>query len=158
VTDRPDPMIAEAPPISRWPSGFLTRLPLRVNGPPRHRARRGRGLGLAGGGRGGGRHCGGGRRAGALAGAATGVAAGLALGAGIVVTGALHEDGLADCADGFWGGYTPERRLEIMADSRIGSYGVRARHQHIIDLLGRLHLVTAATAATSRVRRSSAAS
>lgn len=43
-----------------------------------------------------------------------------------VITGGLHEDGLADCADGFWGGTTAERRLEIMKDSRIGSYGVIA--------------------------------
>lgn len=41
-------------------------------------------------------------------------------------TGALHEDGLADLADGFWGGVTPQRRLEIMKDSAIGSYGVLA--------------------------------
>lgn len=46
--------------------------------------------------------------------------------AGAVVTGGLHEDGLADCADGFWGGRTPARRLAIMKDSRIGSYGVLA--------------------------------
>ncbi|CTQ49909.1 adenosylcobinamide-GDP ribazoletransferase [Jannaschia donghaensis] len=44
----------------------------------------------------------------------------------IAMTGALHEDGLADMADGFWGGFTPERRLEIMRDSRIGAYGVIA--------------------------------
>lgn len=42
----------------------------------------------------------------------------------IMVTGALHEDGLADVADGFWGGYDRARRLEIMKDSRIGAYGV----------------------------------
>jgi adenosylcobinamide-GDP ribazoletransferase len=54
------------------------------------------------------------------------IAAGGALAAAIVVTGALHEDGLADCADGFWGGATRERRLEILRDSRIGSYGVVA--------------------------------
>ncbi|MGR3491116.1 MAG: adenosylcobinamide-GDP ribazoletransferase [Shimia sp.] len=54
------------------------------------------------------------------------LAAALALAVGIVITGALHEDGLADCADGFWGGYTKDRRLEIMADSRIGTYGVLA--------------------------------
>ncbi|MEM7721311.1 MAG: adenosylcobinamide-GDP ribazoletransferase [Pseudomonadota bacterium] len=53
-------------------------------------------------------------------------AAGTALVVGIITTGGLHEDGLADCADGFWGGHTPERRLEIMRDSRIGSYGVLA--------------------------------
>ena len=44
----------------------------------------------------------------------------------IVVTGAMHEDGLADCADGFWGSWTVARRLEIMKDSQIGSYGVIA--------------------------------
>ncbi|MEM8662531.1 MAG: adenosylcobinamide-GDP ribazoletransferase, partial [Pseudomonadota bacterium] len=44
----------------------------------------------------------------------------------IIVTGALHEDGFADCADGFWGGSDPERRLAIMRDSRIGTYGVLA--------------------------------
>lgn len=53
-------------------------------------------------------------------------AAFLALGTGIAATGALHEDGLADCADGFWGGATREKRLEIMRDSRIGSYGMLA--------------------------------
>lgn len=51
------------------------------------------------------------------------VAGGLALGAQVVATGALHEDGLADICDGFWGGTTRERRLQIMRDSRIGSYG-----------------------------------
>ncbi|MEM8852845.1 MAG: adenosylcobinamide-GDP ribazoletransferase [Pseudomonadota bacterium] len=44
----------------------------------------------------------------------------------IITTGGLHEDGLADCADGFWGGATVDRRLEIMRDSRIGTYGVLA--------------------------------
>jgi adenosylcobinamide-GDP ribazoletransferase len=43
-----------------------------------------------------------------------------------VLTGALHEDGLADVADGFGGGATRERKLEIMRDSRIGTYGVCA--------------------------------
>lgn len=42
------------------------------------------------------------------------------------VTGALHEDGLSDCADGFFGGATPERRLAIMKDSQIGSFGALA--------------------------------
>ncbi|MCF6445171.1 adenosylcobinamide-GDP ribazoletransferase [Nereida sp. MMG025] len=54
------------------------------------------------------------------------ISAGLTLGAAILITGALHEDGLADCADGFWGGYTVERRLAIMKDSQIGTYGVLA--------------------------------
>ncbi|MCJ1900371.1 MULTISPECIES: adenosylcobinamide-GDP ribazoletransferase [Paracoccus] len=61
----------------------------------------------------------------ALAGLPGMVAALLAVGAMILATGALHEDGLADCADGS-GGATRERRLEIMRDSRIGSYGVLA--------------------------------
>ena len=50
----------------------------------------------------------------------------LLIGLQIVLTGAMHEDGLADCADGFWGGWTKERRLEIMKDSHIGVYGVTA--------------------------------
>ncbi|WP_036228881.1 adenosylcobinamide-GDP ribazoletransferase [Marinobacterium jannaschii] len=41
-------------------------------------------------------------------------------------TGAFHEDGLADCVDGLGGGWTTERVLEIMKDSRVGSYGVIA--------------------------------
>jgi adenosylcobinamide-GDP ribazoletransferase len=53
-------------------------------------------------------------------------AAGLAIGLSALLTGALHEDGLADTADGFGGGGTPARKLEIMRDSRIGSYGVVA--------------------------------
>lgn len=55
-----------------------------------------------------------------------GVAAALALLAQAAATGGLHEDGLADCADGFWGGRTRERRLEIMRDSRVGSFGALA--------------------------------
>lgn len=55
-----------------------------------------------------------------------GAAAGLILGVQIILTGAMHEDGLGDTADGLWGGHTPERRLEIMKDSAIGTYGVLA--------------------------------
>jgi adenosylcobinamide-GDP ribazoletransferase len=51
------------------------------------------------------------------------LAATLAVTVGVLITGALHEDGLADVADGFGGGATPARRLEIMRDSRIGAYG-----------------------------------
>jgi adenosylcobinamide-GDP ribazoletransferase len=50
-------------------------------------------------------------------------AAALALGAGAILTGALHEDGLADVADGFGGGRDPAAKLEIMRDSRLGTYG-----------------------------------
>jgi adenosylcobinamide-GDP ribazoletransferase len=54
------------------------------------------------------------------------MAALLALATTILVTGALHEDGLADTADGLGGGRTRERKLEIMRDSRIGTYGACA--------------------------------
>lgn len=53
-------------------------------------------------------------------------AAVIALAAAALVTGALHEDGLADLADGFGGGRDPESKRRIMRDSRIGSYGVLA--------------------------------
>lgn len=46
--------------------------------------------------------------------------------AAVLVSGGLHEDGLADTADGLGGGSTRERKLAIMRDSRIGSYGVLA--------------------------------
>jgi len=54
------------------------------------------------------------------------VAAVFAFAAMVLSTGGLHEDGLADTADGFGGGAEKERKLEIMRDSRIGSYGVIA--------------------------------
>ena len=44
--------------------------------------------------------------------------------AGVLVTGAFHEDGLADVCDGFGGGWTSGKILEIMKDSRVGTYGV----------------------------------
>lgn len=50
----------------------------------------------------------------------------LALGATLLVTGALHEDGLADIADGLGGGADRARALDIMRDSRIGAYGAAA--------------------------------
>ena len=53
-------------------------------------------------------------------------AAVLALGAACLATGGLHEDGLADTADALSGGWTVERRLEIMRDSRIGAHGALA--------------------------------
>ncbi|MEM6307973.1 MAG: adenosylcobinamide-GDP ribazoletransferase, partial [Pseudomonadota bacterium] len=48
------------------------------------------------------------------------------VGIGACITGALHEDGLADTCDGLWGGWTRDRRLTIMKDSHIGTYGVLA--------------------------------
>jgi len=54
------------------------------------------------------------------------VSATLAIAATLLATGCLHEDGLADTADGFGGGTTPARKLEIMRDSQLGSYGAAA--------------------------------
>jgi adenosylcobinamide-GDP ribazoletransferase len=54
------------------------------------------------------------------------LAAALALGATLLVTGCLHEDGLADTADGLGGGRDRARKLEIMRDSRLGTYGACA--------------------------------
>ena len=54
------------------------------------------------------------------------LSAALALASLIAMTGALHEDGLADTFDGLWGAQDRTRRLEIMKDSRVGSYGVLA--------------------------------
>lgn len=53
-------------------------------------------------------------------------AAALAVASTMLASGALHEDGLGDTADGFGGGRTRERKLEIMRDSRIGTFGAAA--------------------------------
>jgi adenosylcobinamide-GDP ribazoletransferase len=105
---------------------FLTRLPLRVNGPVTAQdlaasapffPLAGAGLGLL---------------AALVFTAAVGiglpamVAGALAIGSLVLITGALHEDGLADLADGLGGGTTPAARLEIMRDPRLGSFGVLA--------------------------------
>jgi len=103
--------------------GFLTRLPVPYpeGAPPANFARAYRVFPLVG----------------AAIGAAVGVlylgmrlmnlpelaAAALALGAAALLTGALHEDGLADVADGFGGGRDTAAKLEIMRDSRLGTYG-----------------------------------
>ena len=55
-----------------------------------------------------------------------GPAAFLAVLAGVAVTGAFHEDGLADTLDGFMGGHDREQKLAIMRDSRQGTHGVLA--------------------------------
>ena len=54
------------------------------------------------------------------------LAASLAIMSGVIITGALHEDGLADCADGIGATNDRERALEIMRDSTIGTYGASA--------------------------------
>ena len=50
----------------------------------------------------------------------------IALAGMVLLTGSMHEDGMADCADGFGGGFERSRKLEIMRDSYIGTYGVVA--------------------------------
>jgi adenosylcobinamide-GDP ribazoletransferase len=57
----------------------------------------------------------------------------------VLLTGGLHEDALADAADGFGGGWDKEQVLTIMRDSRIGSYGAIAI---VLSLLGRFVLLT----------------
>ena len=70
----------------------------------------------------------------------------------ICLTGGLHEDGLADSADGLIGGQDPQRRLEIMKDSRIGAYGALAlwfsltAKLLLIESLVAVNLVTAVRA------------
>jgi adenosylcobinamide-GDP ribazoletransferase len=101
---------------------------------------------------------------GAVGGIAYGVASALALPAlaaaliavasTALVTGALHEDGLADTADGFGGGATSESKLDIMRDSRIGTFGVLAlifsiglRVVAVADIGTRWHVFAALIAA-----------
>lgn len=120
--------------------GLLTRLPVPDTGAPDPRAAwawpvAGLAVGAAGALAG---------LAGQLVGLAPGVTAALMLAVAALVTGGLHEDGLADCADGFWGGRDKARRLEIMKDSRVGSYGVLALG---IVLLARWSALTALVAA-----------
>ena len=58
-----------------------------------------------------------------------------AIGARLLVTGALHEDGLADFFDGFGGGSSRQRILDIMKDSHIGTYGVIGLTVYLLLLL-----------------------
>lgn len=64
----------------------------------------------------------------------------MSMAASVLMTGAFHEDGLADAADGFGGGYDAQRVLEIMQDSRIGSYGAIAM---VLVLLGKFSALLA---------------
>jgi adenosylcobinamide-GDP ribazoletransferase len=64
----------------------------------------------------------------------------LSMAATIYATGAFHEDGLSDSVDGLGGGWDKLRILEIMKDSRVGSYGVVAM---VLALLGKFTLLTA---------------
>ena len=72
------------------------------------------------------------------AGAGPHVAATLAVIASLLLTGAFHEDGLADTADALGGAYTRERVFEILKDSRVGSFGASAL---VVVLLLRILLV-----------------
>ena len=67
------------------------------------------------------------------------VTAGLILAMAVAMTGAMHEDGLADTADGLWGGWDRAKRLAIMKDSRTGVYGVCAV---VLSLLLRWSLIS----------------
>jgi adenosylcobinamide-GDP ribazoletransferase len=66
----------------------------------------------------------------------------LAVATSALLTGALHEDGLADTADGFGGGRTREARLAIMKDSRIGTYGALALAFSVALRIAALALMT----------------
>lgn len=68
----------------------------------------------------------------------------LSMAATIYATGAFHEDGLADTVDGLGGGWEKLRILEIMKDSRVGSYGVVAM---VLALLGKFTLLSSMDAA-----------
>ena len=103
---------------------FLSRLPIKSSDQPYSLAHASRAFGVSG------------LVLGALAGVVFQIAniAGfssliaviVALALSALITGGLHEDGLADVADGFGGGWTIDRKLEIMRDSQIGTYGVLA--------------------------------
>lgn len=66
----------------------------------------------------------------------------LAMGFSLLLTGAFHEDGLADTADGFGGAFAREKKLSIMKDSRIGTYGATAL---VMALLGKYVLLIEST-------------
>ena len=68
----------------------------------------------------------------------------LSMAATVYATGAFHEDGLADMVDGLGGGWEKQRILEIMKDSRVGSYGVVAV---VLALLGKFALLNSLDAA-----------
>jgi adenosylcobinamide-GDP ribazoletransferase len=86
-------------------------------------------------------------------------AAALALAATVATTGCLHEDGLADTADGFGGGKDREHKLAIMRDSRLGTYGACAlaasfilRWSALATIAGPLSVATALVTAHASAR------
>ena len=81
------------------------------------------------------------------------IAVALSMAFGILITGAFHEDGLSDFADGMGGGFTREKALLIMKDSRIGAYGAISlilvlliKYQALVELCSR-HTLTFISAA-----------
>jgi adenosylcobinamide-GDP ribazoletransferase len=86
------------------------------------------------------------------------LAGALAVGAVLAITGGLHEDGLADTMDGFGGGATPKRKLAIMRDSRIGTYGVSALVLALVLRVGALASLADATLVFSALVAAHAAS
>ena len=77
-------------------------------------------------------------------------AAALAVAAAVIASGAMADDALADAADGLFGGHSVERRLEIMKDSRHGTYGVAALALFIllrVTALGAVAAINPLTAA-----------
>lgn len=75
----------------------------------------------------------------------------LSLAATLLLTGAFHEDGLADAADGLGGGLTRDRALEIMRDSRIGTYGAVTLGMALALKVSLLASMTAGTAALALI-------
>ena len=100
------------------PAGTGSRTTGRLISPPRHGRSRWSGSSSA--------HWRRGARPCRMAGLPPLAAAAICLLVMTLLSGAMHEDGLADMADGFGGGHDVESRMRIMHDSRIGSYGVLA--------------------------------
>lgn len=137
MTPRPDDQTPPAPPAgpkpqdppARWwedlmlATIFLTRLPLRLPRPPDEEAHARAMAWFAAVGLLVGFIAGGAYTLASTLGLPPWPAALLAVAAGALATGALHEDGLADAADGMGGGRDRAAKLEIMRDSRLGSYG-----------------------------------
>ncbi len=79
--------------------------------------------------------------------APTSLTAALTLALWVLVTGALHLDGFLDSWDGIFGGFTPEKRLEIMRDERIGAFGLASGITLMLVKFSAMHDLAYATAA-----------